>query len=147
MELLPIKEKKRYLSLSHKVTPDEVREAEEDVQNWMSSVNALDAKVCNKDIRGSKNLPAVRGSVSSAKSSQEVEGSDSLLKEVQTNRNRGEAMDPESESESKVFADVVEKYLSKSQLRKLEALRRDHNIDMIAMPQRRYRAGKEPWFL
>lgn len=62
IELLPPKEKRRYLSLSHKTTPAEIAEAESQLDGWQKAVMAKDETLQQSKGSVSKRLAPVRGS-------------------------------------------------------------------------------------
>lgn len=62
VDILPPKEKRRYLSLSHKTTPAEIAEAESQLDGWQKDVMAKDETLHQSKGSVSKKLAPVRGS-------------------------------------------------------------------------------------
>jgi len=72
LSILPEKEKKKYMRLQSIPTPAEISEAEEDIQNWESTISNMDRTLRSKSDDASavsakkKSIPGVRGASSSA---------------------------------------------------------------------------------
>ena len=62
VEILSPKEKRRYLSLSHKTTPAEIAEAEAQLDGWQKAVMAKDETLHQSKGSVLKKLAPVRGS-------------------------------------------------------------------------------------
>lgn len=143
IDLLPPKEKKRYLSLSHQATPQEIAEAEAELSNWRSSAVAVDEnlnkqRVTNKNggLSDTLSIP-VRGSDSKNQNAASVQTTSTMARSAE-----GTAQDDEA-----VLSDVY-KIISKVQRSKLEKLRETLGVNQISQIKRAYKAGKinMTWF-
>ena len=151
MELLPPKEKKRYLQLSHKTTPAEVQEAEAELRQWARSVSQVDESLCSNSKSGdalghvlssttgsshkhAKSLPAVRGSANAASSS----GASGA--KVGAAGISPSSVQPDAE-DAEIYTRIG-KCLSNTQRRKLDVLRAQLEVGTLTMVVRKYKAGR-----
>jgi hypothetical protein len=129
VELLPAKEKRRYMSLCHKTTPAEIAEAEAELNNWQRTVVSKDQTLASSkssSVIGKKAVP-VRGSSSSEVSpahSTEVSQIDSLSR-VQDER-------------------VLEllALLNTNQRKKFDKLQAELGVEHLSRIKRQHRAGE-----
>jgi tetratricopeptide (TPR) repeat protein len=150
VELLPAKEKKKYTSMNHKLTPSEIAEAEADLSSWRRAAQQTD-EVLAKDkqadtsakkkkvvpVRGSARTPAaeagVSEGVSEAKGSPGREGEGAALLSVRAVSDlRAGAIGPD-----------IAALLNVSQKKKLEKLQKDLAVFVRTEVQREYKAGLE----
>jgi hypothetical protein len=143
LDLLPNKEKKRYVSLNHQTTPLEVSEAEAELSSWGRSVQQLDASlhqqkklVQQQATEGaavsSKPMPTIRGSggLSASKSSGSGSGTSCLV-------GGGEQQVQEGDDLRDILA-----LLSANQRKKLEKLRVDLAVTGLTKVKLQYKASK-----
>lgn len=136
VELLPLKEKKRYLSLSHKTTPAEIAEAESELNSWRKNAVAKDETILgsSKTVQSKKVIP-VRGSGGAT--------------------NMSDEMNPkQSESSTEVSERLGEllSLLNGNQKKKFVKLQTELGVEDMSSVKRQYRAGKRcnyptVWFI
>ncbi|KAJ1422462.1 hypothetical protein B484DRAFT_332256, partial [Ochromonadaceae sp. CCMP2298] len=147
VELLPAKEKKKYTSMNHKLTPGEIAEAEADLSSWRRAAQQTDdglAKVKQADtnakkkrvvpVRGSARAPAAAESgVGEAKGSPGREGEGAALLSVRAVTDlRDGAIGPD-----------IAALINVGQRKKLEKLQQDLAVFEMAEVKREYKAGLE----
>lgn len=136
MELLPAKEKRRYMSLSHKTTPAEIAEAEAELNSWQRTVLSKDQTLASSKSStavGKKAVP-VRGSSSSSSEvspaqSTEVSQVDSLAR-VQDER-------------------ILEllALLNTNQRKKFDKLQAELGVEHLTRIKRQHRAGEHAFLM
>ena len=142
VELLPAKEKKKYMSLNHKTTPGEIAEAEAELANWQRSASVTDenlARQLSREKEGSagKKLPAVRGSSGSSNAGtgnkDKNSGGDLETKGTGAGANASSAVDGAA-------ADLLA-LLNANQRRKFEKLQIDLAVTELSLVKRQYKAS------
>lgn len=132
VSLLPPKEKKRYLSLSHKATPSEIAEAEGDLLNWNKMVATKEVTLLG-ELRKSGNsgrsssLPPVRGSGAHHETGKVARSECNKLSEGDQLRSP--------------YSDIFE-LLNPSQRKKFEKLSTELDVQALSEIKRQYKAGE-----
>jgi hypothetical protein len=126
VSVLPPKEKKRYAALSHKVTPSEIVDAENDLLSWNKKVAEKETTLLGSQrSSGSGRLPPVRGSGAA--------------------QNKDTATAPSTDlSEIRAANADILALLNANQGKKFEKLCVELDVGALSDVKRQYKAGTPP---
>ena len=146
--LLP-KDKKKYLALSHKTSPNEIAEATADLTNWQASVVIKDETIVKnaKTLKEIKKVIPVRGNnVIVDKSFAKDQTNEGDL-EMKGGISSTDLLNPvekliltESENPQEIIK--ILSFLNVSQKKKIEKLRKDLNVAELNKVKRQYKSSK-----
>lgn len=122
--MLPPKEKRRYLSLSHKTTPAEIAEAESQLDGWQRAVKTKDETIQQLKGSTSKRLAPVRGSGSGATSTHPNPPAEDIVNAVDARTNE------------------LLGILNTNQRKKFEKLQYELGVHELSLVKKQYKAGK-----
>eukprot|EP01038_Epipyxis_sp_PR26KG_P010457 gene10457-14045_t len=145
LSLLPAQERKRYVSLNHKTTPQEISDAEIDLLKWQKEVGNMDSQLkTSKDITAAN--PSHRPIRGISHPSVETKSS-SPVKPASANDGIKERVSyPKLSSSTKEVGVAVFKYttyLNKSQRLKIESIRDSLNAYSLTETHRKHLANLE----
>lgn len=145
VSLLHPKDKKKYLALRHKTSPNEIAEATADLTNWQASVVIKDETITKnaKILKETKKIIPVRGNNNvnnySNKGDLEMKGTSNTEPSILLNPVENIIL---SESENQQEILKILSFLNVSQKKKIEKLRKDLNVAELNKVKRQYKSSK-----